>query len=81
MADPPKSTRFGESVTGRRPHCRNCGNNSATVVPVQMPYSAKLLWQELFSLHYVMRFRLARKDEPATAMHRIRDREMDGFCE
>ena len=76
MADPPKSTRFGESVTGRRPLCRNC-ESSNTVVPVQMPYSAKLLWQELFSLHYVMRFRIARKDEPPTAMHRIQDREMD----
>ena len=76
MADPPKSTRFGESVAGRRPLCRNC-ESSNTVVPVQMPYSAKLLWQELFSLHYVMRFRLAQKDEPPTAMHRIQDREMD----
>ena len=48
IAEMPTHSRFGESTRSKTPYCRNCDESA---VFVEMPYSMKLLTQELQALN------------------------------
>ena len=50
FGDHPRSQRFGISVHGNKSFCKFC-SSTANTVPVEIPYSTKLLTQELNALH------------------------------
>ena len=60
LATPAHSKRFGESVRGSEATCKACGTGSrCRRVPI--PYSMKLLHQELTSMMITPRLRLEKK--------------------
>ena len=53
IAENMSDTNYGISVIKNKPYCKVC--NDYNVVPVELPYSSKLLIQETSSLHMHMK--------------------------